>query len=175
MSFACLGWGSLVWDTKSLPVIGAWSEDGPSLPLEFARESRDGRMTLVIVDDLPPVPTLWAGLAVSSIEEAVQALLEREGAEWIGSIGRWPLERRIHRHAGEIGAWARERQLDGVVWTDLKAGFRSDRGRVPTKFDTEQHLNALTGDARKNAANYVFSAPAQIQTPFRPTLELLLS
>ena len=80
MSFACLGWGSLIWDPGSLPVSGVWSKDGPSLPLEFARESRDGRMILVIVEDLPQIPTLWAKLAVTTLEEAVQILLEREGA-----------------------------------------------------------------------------------------------
>jgi len=175
MNFICLGWGSLIWDPQSLPVIGTWSEDGPSLPLEFARESRDGRMTLVIVDDLPPIPTLWTRLAVASIEEAVQALLEREGAAWIGSIGRWPLDHRTHRYAGEVGTWAREKQFDGVVWTDLKAGFRADRGAMPSWSATERHLASLTGDARKNAANYMFKAPAQIQTPFRAAIERLLS
>ena len=174
MNFACLGWGSLVWDPRSLPVTGAWSKDGPLLPLEFARESCNGRMTLVIVDNLPLVPTLWATLAVTSMEKAIQALLEREGAEWIGSIGRWPLDRRSHRYAAEVGAWADDRKLDGVVWTDLKPGFRSERGSVPSWSETERHLASLTGDARKNAADYVFNAPAQIQTPFRAGLERLL-
>lgn len=174
VSFACLGWGSLIWDPRSLQVTGAWSEDGPSLPLEFARESRDGRMTLVIVDDLPPVPTLWVKLAVTSMDEAVQTLLEREGAEWIGSIGRWPPDRRSHRYAAEVGAWTEDRKLDGVVWTDLKPGFRSARGSVPSWSETERHLASLTADARKNAADYVFNTPAQIQTPFRAGLERLL-
>lgn len=37
------GWGSLVRDQRNLPVQGVWHHDGPALPIEFARESGDGR------------------------------------------------------------------------------------------------------------------------------------
>lgn len=132
-------------------------------------------MTLVIVDHPSPVPTLWARLEVSSMKEAVQALHDREGAEWIGSIGRWPLDTRPHRFSSEIGTWAQEKELDGVVWTDLKAGFRPDRKSVPTLEEATRHLGALTGKAREKAAAYVLRAPSQIATPFRPELEKLFS
>lgn len=174
MSFACLGWGSLIWNPETLPLASAWSKDGPLLPLEFARESQDGRMTLVIVDDSAPVRTLWAKLDVRSIDDAVQALFERERAEWIGSIGRWPLSGRAHRYSAEIGSWAETKGLQGVVWTDLKAGFRPDRKSIPTLEQTEQHMLALSPDARAKAAEYVLNAPKQIATPFRPALERLL-
>jgi hypothetical protein len=175
VTIACLGWGSLIWDPRRLPVNGEWLEDGPKLPLEFARESKDGRMTLVIVEQGPPVPTLWAELDVGNIKEAVQALVEREEAEWIGSIGRWPLDRRPHRFSAEIGTWAQEKGLDGVVWTDLKSGFRPDRVSVPTLEEVARHLSSLSGEAREKAARYLFRAPAQIATPYRPELERLLS
>jgi hypothetical protein len=175
VTVACLGWGSLIWDPRKLPVLGEWLEDGPKLPLEFARESKDGRMTLVLVEQGAPVPTLWAELDVGNIREAVQALFEREEAEWIGSIGRWPLARRPHRFSAEIGAWAQERGLNGVVWTDLKAGFRPDRESVPTLEEVICHLFSLNDEAREKAAHYLFSAPAQIATPYRLELERLLS
>lgn len=50
MSIIVLGWGSLVWDPNGLPiehtnpVEGAWSPDGPHLPVEFARHSSGSRI-----------------------------------------------------------------------------------------------------------------------------------
>lgn len=175
MTIVCLGWGSLIWDPGTLPVLGAWHNDGPLLPLEFARESRDGRMTLVIVEQGAPVPVLWAALDVADIEAAAQALAEREGVEWLGAIGRWPADRRAHRHSNNIGTWARQRGHDGVVWTDLKAGFRPTRSVVPSLEEVSRYLAGLTDETRENAARYVFKAPAQIATPYRASIERLLA
>ena len=48
MKIAILGWGSLIWNQNGLPVKGQWKKNGPVLPIEFSRVSRDGRLTLVI-------------------------------------------------------------------------------------------------------------------------------
>ena len=87
MSIVCIGWGSLIWDPRELPIVSAWEADGPMLPVEFARESSDQRITLVLVPSGAPVPTLWAKLGVKSLEEAKAALSQREGSPSIGDVG----------------------------------------------------------------------------------------
>ena len=62
MKIAILGWGSLLWQPKDLQFdkeIG-WSANGPFLPIEFARISKDGRLTLVITENGTDVKTYFA-------------------------------------------------------------------------------------------------------------------
>lgn len=69
MNIVYLGWrGALIWDSRSLPALGEWEADGPDLPVEFARETSGARMTLVIVDQPTPVPTLWASRRSSELK-----------------------------------------------------------------------------------------------------------
>lgn len=60
MKIVCLGWGSLVWDPKELLIDGHWNTDGPLLPIEFCRQSQDGRLTLVIDPQSEPLQMLWS-------------------------------------------------------------------------------------------------------------------
>lgn len=46
---ACLGLGSPIWNPGDLS--SDWMADGPYLPLEFARLSKDGRITLVVHEE----------------------------------------------------------------------------------------------------------------------------
>ncbi len=55
MTIVCLGWGSLVWNRGGLRLVGEWNEDGPAIPIEFARQPDNGRMTLVITAGAPDV------------------------------------------------------------------------------------------------------------------------
>lgn len=174
MTFACLGWGSLIWCQKALPVAGAWQPDGPELPVEFARESKDKRMTLVICEGAPAVRTLWAALDVATLTDAKKALAVREaiGDDNIRhSIGYWSPAARSKGPAAEIvEAWAAGRGIDGIVWTALKPRM-GDVQRTPTEGEVIDHLRDLKGAERELAAEYVRLAPRQIATPYRHAIE----
>ena len=79
MKIACLGWGSLVWDSRGLPVHKPWFMDGPLLPIEFVRQSEGGRITLVLVSNLACVRSLWALMSVTDLAKAKEELADREG------------------------------------------------------------------------------------------------
>ena len=171
----CLGWGSLIWDRQELPVAGHWHDDGPQLPVEFTRVSRDGRLTLVITKDVPLVTVLWTPLSVSSLDDGITALAERESVleENIGgSIGVWSTARSSrHRAVSTVGGWATERGFDAVIWTALTPGFQGKRGAPPKLEEALAHLRGLEGESRKNAEEYIRRAPAQIKTLYRAAIE----
>jgi hypothetical protein len=86
VNVACLGWGSLIWDPLSLAIPrtenreDAWAEDGPELAVEYARESRGGRLTLVLLPSEAAVPTLWAKFTVQSLAVARENLADQQPA-----------------------------------------------------------------------------------------------
>ncbi len=81
MDIAVVGWGSLIWCPGSLRIKTRWRRDGPRLPIEFARISKDGRLTLVIHPASEDQTTYWAGSEFKTADHARQNLREREGAK----------------------------------------------------------------------------------------------
>ena len=131
-NIACLGWGSLIWDPRELPIQRYWFDDGPLIRVEFARKSLDKRVTLVLHPEAKPVRSLWALMDADNVEMARQHLGSREGIpeeNWRDSIGAWP-ERNPNCIVG-LDDWARAKQIDAVVGGE--GGIRTHGRRKPSE------------------------------------------
>lgn len=177
MRIACLGWGSLIWNPEDLPLTGGWENDGPVLPIEFARESGRKRITLVIADGAEPVTSLWALMKVASLQAAKEALASRERIDEANikySIGWWrKVDGTSHgRGAQVISGWAPAHNLDAVVWTNLRPGLKGSPNVVPDYDAVLQHFKMLIEHAEQaEAEEYVRKAPSQIKTGYRKRLQ----
>ncbi|WP_298402282.1 hypothetical protein [uncultured Chloroflexus sp.] len=167
MRIACLGWGSLIWDPRSLPIQGRWLEDGPLVPVEFARESEDGRVTLVIKTDATPVRVLWTLMLPTELQAAKKALRDRERIptkNWEKRIGSWRHGEAAPAAIPELPDWAQARNLDAVIWTALNPTFTHVDEII-------EHLNNLSGEKKERAEQYIRCAPSQIKTAYRRQIE----
>lgn len=176
MNIACLGWGSLIWSSQGLPIRGEWFDDGPLLPIEFARESNGKRITLVVADVQHTVRTLWALMSVTTLEEAKSALADREDIKDGNikySIGYWEKASNTSHGQGavEIADWANAKDLDAVVWTNLKYGFKISPDVMPKYAEILKHIRGLSQEERQLAEEYVCRAPLQIDTEYRRNLQ----
>ena len=127
MRIVCFGWGSLIWDPRSLPIQRQWFEDGPSAPVEFTRQSSDGRMTLVIEPTASAVRLLWALMLPGDLQSATEALRDREGikgAEWTSRIGSWQKGRAAPAAIPDLPQWAEASGVDAALWTGARAAIR---------------------------------------------------
>lgn len=180
MNIAVLGWGSLIWCPGSLRIATRWRKDGPSLPLEFARISRDGRLTLVIYPPAPSLITYWALSAFNELPEARTNLSEREGTSpsWIHSLSASEHTTENMPAAHPIRLWLKTHSdIDAVIWTGLENNWTEKRG-VPfspedavtylTELETQRPANAAVYD---RAREYVTNAPTLIQTEVRRRLQ----
>jgi len=155
-------------------VHGPWRKDGPRLPVEFARTSSGGRLTLVLADNTPRVTVLWTELSVATLDKARRALAEREGIKeknisrdigcWNAGIGD------AGNLTAEVGAWAAAKEITGVVWTALPVKFGKE-SRAPSAEEAVEYLAMLPESKKTVAEEYVRKAPVQIRTPFRGIFE----
>jgi hypothetical protein len=182
MNIACLAWGSLVWNPRDLPIQRRWFDDGPFAPVEFTRQSRHGRITLVIDEHAEPVRLLWARMTLSDVEKAMEALSKREGitaSDWKSRIGNWRTSDPAPRTMPSLSAWAQARGLDAVIWTALGPQYVKHDEDTPTKERPPiewvlRHLQELTGPPRDVAEQYFRCAPQQIDTEYRRRVEAVL-
>ena len=170
-NIACLGWGSLIWCRKKLPIRRHWFEDGPLIPLEFARQSEDDRITLVITLAARPVRSLWALMDSDSLDEAKEQLQRREGPTIPEYIGDWSRGQLSPVSIPGLSEWALARNIDSVVWTALPPKFKGENNRQPGVEDVLQHLRALSETKQDAAEKYIRRAPRQIDTDYRRRIE----
>jgi len=176
MRIACLGWGSLVWDPRALPVRREWFKDGPFAPVELTRQSSDGRMTLVIDTNAAQVRLLWAEMLSADLQSAREALREREGipgANWASRVGAWQRGEPPPATIPDLARWAEALGLDAVIWTALGPKF-SGHDTSPSADEVITYLQGLTGTQRDNAKRYIECAPRQIDTEYRRRIEAAL-
>lgn len=179
MKIAVLAWGSLVWDPRELQIeSGSWKEDGPSLPIEFARISQDGRLTLVIYEGARDIQVLWKTMTVDSINEARENLKVRESSDSgsIDIIGYCEVENDKNQHGNaniceRIRTWAKEKKLDAVIWTNLPSNFKAKTSTEYTAENIVKYLIALSDAQKTLAKEYIQKAPDQVQTEMRKTIE----
>ncbi len=173
---ACLGWGSLIWDPRELPIQRTWFEDGPFIHVEFARQSNDGRITLVLEPTAIPVRSLWAVMDATDIGVARTALRDREGISQKNEqsfIGSWSSGQPSPDPIHELPEWAKSRGVHHVVWSALPPYFNKSE-QTPTPEQVIQYLSGLTGRQRENAERYIRFAPKQIDTSYRRRIEATL-
>ncbi|RZL56018.1 MAG: hypothetical protein EOP70_08240 [Variovorax sp.] len=175
MRIACLAWGSLLWKTGPLKTASEWHDNGPDLPIEFARVSDKGELSTVIREGSAPQRTWWALLDTNDIDVAREMLREREQIaqehpEWLGSLPSgvdYPC-------ATAIGEWLARHDLDAVVWTALPPRYADEEGRAPTADEAVDYLDGLSGDTRSHAEDYVRQIPPSLATAHRGAIETRL-
>lgn len=177
MKIAILGWGSLVWDPDGLAFDDNWRLDGPRLPVEFARISNGGRLTLVLLKGVDPVTTLWTVSSCNQLTDAIENLKQREGtqtADKIGFVSVSSQEKRcevVPSVAAVIDEWTRRHHFDATIWTDLSSNFKDKTGKAFNSNNVLAYLRELKDAASKNSREYIMKAPPQIRTQIRGCIE----
>jgi hypothetical protein len=180
MKIAVIGWGSLIWDPCDLPKEGTWQEDGPDLPIEFSRISRDARLTLVIDQtDGKTVKALYVLSPRTALDDAREDLRKREQTSdenigWVDIVGKtdsyqtYPKQANVHEI---IKKWCQEHRYDAAVWTALTSNFRKETDREFSVVAAMEYLAALPKNVRKEALRYIKNAPDCVDTPVRKETE----
>lgn len=185
MRIAILGWGSLIWDSRSLKIDGSignngWYSDGPYLPIEFARISNDGRLTLVIRNGVKDQQVLYSISLYNDLDEAVLDLAVREGCGK-NKIGKYLKEKNevtpidfIHKE--KIANWIEPKQeINAVIWTNLSSSFKDKIGLKLSDINVVNYLTSLSPEVQVKAEEYIRKAPVQINTEIRNVIEAKLS
>ncbi|HEY8657804.1 MAG TPA: hypothetical protein VIL78_02145 [Hanamia sp.] len=190
MKIAILGWGSLIWNPINLQIDtnqenNGWLTNGPMLPIEFARISRDGRLTLVIVpNEVNKIQVFYAFSKFLNLDEAILDLAVREGCGK-NKIGYYDKKKKkisdnftadkFKNQRSEIENWTNDQDVDAVIWTNLSSNFKDKLGLNDFKpMDAINYLKYLSPDVKARAEEYIRKAPKVVDTPIRKEIELKL-
>lgn len=177
MKIAVLGWGSLLWKPEALHVKkendqNQWFEEGPFLPIEFARISSDGRLTLVIAKQSQPVQTYYAVSTYHQLDEAILDLAIREGC---GKSKIGYVLKEISDNQSDtpqiIYKWLLSQNLDAVIWTNLKPNFKDKIGLALNEDNVINYLKYIPQEVQTKAEEYIRKAPLAIKTPIRTAIQ----
>lgn len=175
-AIACLGWGSLIWDPRALAIKHHWLTDGPFIHVEFARQSQDSRITLVLTEGASPVPSLWALMDTADLVSAKSNLCIREGIprrNEVKYIGSWSTDCPSPPLIPNLAEWALTHDISHVIWTNLPPKFNGVE-TTPSSAQVVRYLAGLKGEQRDEAERYVRLAPQQIDTAYRRHIEAAL-
>ena len=181
MKIAILGWGSLIWNPGNLGIDknegkNGWFDDGPMLPIEFARISKGPRLTLVILPGSEEVKTLYAISNLKKLEQAISNLRERESCN-IKSIGVYnKLEKSFSDtkfpFKKNIETWMeRQKEIEAILWTDLPGNFQEKTGLKLSEENAITYLNSVLSSELAEAENYIRRTPTIVETPIRKIIE----
>lgn len=147
------------------------------MQVEFARQSDNGRITLVLDSTAPEVTSLWARMSIAELDAAKAALLAREGMgqKRRHQIGAWTTGDPQPELIGDLRSWTKARQVDAVIWTALPTRFNRIEPNTPTEDQVLAYLASLEGQRRQDAETYIRRAPRQIDTPYRKAIERVLN
>ena len=174
MKIAIIGWGSLIWNPQNLAynIDLNWMPDGPLLPIEYSRISADGRLTLVIADNVKHVKTYYAYSTIKSLDLAILNLAVREGSN-ISTIGYY-IKNENHispnnfTYQKEIKNWIElNNNIDAVIWTNLTENWKT-KTQYKSRID---YLVNLPKEVSKVAEEYIRKTPLQINTLLRKEIE----
>jgi hypothetical protein len=180
MKIAILGWGSLIWDPRDLQLATPFALNGPSLPIEFCRISKNLRLTLIIDETFGTLCQTYAATsAFSTLDEAVDNLAQREGMPNSADVGFADLTTQKRNHAAAarhphavetIADWALHAGYDAVIWTALDSHFEN-RTTEPFSVNAAmrflEQLEQHDAEAFARALDYIRRAPGATQTPVR--------
>jgi hypothetical protein len=179
MKIGILGWGSLLAEQKELEIENnKWYNDGPFVPIEFARISKDKRLTLVIHPAFDEVQTYYAVSTFTKLDAAIANLALREKTEKklenIADINFNSGEIRSKKLQDELkknfSIWNLNKNLDALIWTDLDENFKASMGQPFSLEASIKHLKSLTQPEFEEAKNYILKAPNQTLTKHRKAL-----